>query len=59
MTVDCWVNGKGAEVWDERTRKWMEFNFLPVGLPIITKRKYVEVLARSKSMKVNTPTTGT
>jgi hypothetical protein len=57
-TVDVWVQGKGAEIWDERTNKWMEFNFLPVGRVCTTKRKYIEVLARSKTMKVRTPDHG-
>jgi hypothetical protein len=50
--VDCWVNGKGGEVLDPVTGKWLEINGLPVGGPIITKRKYVEVLARSRSDRV-------
>lgn len=52
IVVDCWVNGKGAEVKDPRTGKWMELNCLPMGGVIITKRKYVEVLARSRSDRV-------
>lgn len=52
--VDCWVNGKGAEVQDQLTGKWMEINCLPIGNPIVTKRKYVEVLARSKITNVKT-----
>lgn len=58
MTVDCWVNGKGAEVKDVRTGKWLELNILPVGVVCTTKRKYVEVLARSKTMRVRTPDHG-
>lgn len=50
--VDCWVNGKGAEVMDTITGKWMELSCLPIGGPIITKRKYVEVLARSRTDRV-------
>lgn len=53
LTVDCWVNGKGAEV--ERNGRWQELGFLPIGIVVTTKRKYVEVLARSKTMKVSTP----
>jgi hypothetical protein len=52
--VDCWVNGKGAEVMDPATGKWLELNCLPIGGVIITKRKYVEVLARSKVDRVAT-----
>ena len=54
--VDCWVNGKGAEVLDPITNKWLEINCLPIGGPITTKRKYVEVLARSKLDNVQTKT---
>ena len=38
IVVDCWVNGKGAEVLDTLTGKFMEINCLPIGQPIITKR---------------------
>lgn len=51
-TVDCWVQGKGAEVL--RNGKWSEFGWLPVGIPVTTKRKYVEVLARAKLDNVTT-----
>lgn len=54
MTVDCACNGKGAEILDARG-KWLELNILPVGIVVTTKRKYVEILARSKQMRVNTP----
>jgi len=52
LTVDCWCNGKGAEVWADG--KWVEFGWLPVQKPVTTKRKYVEILARSKKMSVKT-----
>ena len=52
LTVDCWCNGKGAEVWADG--RWVEFGWLPVQKPVTTKRKYVEILARSKHMSVNT-----
>jgi hypothetical protein len=42
----CSVNGKGAEVLLDR--KWIEFKYLPVGQEVTTKRKYLEVLLRSK-----------
>jgi hypothetical protein len=54
IVVDCWVNGKGAEVMDTITGKFMELGCLPIGQPIITKRKYVEVLARSYTERVET-----
>ena len=46
IVYDVWVNGKGAEVFV--AGKWHVFNCLPVGKNVITKRKYVETLARSK-----------
>jgi hypothetical protein len=52
VAVECWVNGKGAEVLNPITGKFDEINCLPIGGPIITKRKYVEVLARSRSDRV-------
>ncbi len=48
--VPCWVNGKGAEVFHRE--KWLQNGWLPVGVPVITKRKYVEVLARAKQETV-------
>ncbi len=53
LTVDCWVNGIGAEVM--ANGKWVSFGWLPVGKPVTTKRKYVEVLGRSKT---DSPSTG-
>lgn len=53
LTVECWVNGRGAEIL--RNGRWQEMGFLPVGVVITTKRKYLEVLARARTMKVNTP----
>jgi len=50
--VPCWVNGKGAEVLVNG--KWVEFGYLPVSQMLTTKRKYVEVLLRSKRDSVNT-----
>ena len=49
---DCWVNGRGAEVF--MNGKWQTLGYLPVGIPVITKRKYVEVLASSKIENINT-----
>jgi hypothetical protein len=52
LTVDCWCNGKGAEVLTDG--RWMEFGWLPVERRVTTKRKYVEILARSKQMSIRT-----
>ena len=50
--IDLWCNGKGAEVL--QNGRWLELKVLPVGIPVTTKRKYVEILARSKVDTVNT-----
>lgn len=51
-SVDCWVNGIGAEIMING--KWVQCGYLPVGHVVTTKRKYVEVLARSKQDTVQT-----
>ncbi len=56
--VDCWVNGKGAEIFDTRDNRWYSWGAMPVGKVIITRRKYVEVLARSKRDEVTTEIVG-
>ena len=53
-TVQCWVNGKGAEHF--RNGKWMICGWLPIGMPVTTRRKYVEVLARCRRDHVRTST---
>ena len=50
--VFCAVQGRGAEVM--LNGKWCEMTWLPIGPPIITKRKYVEVLARANPESVTT-----
>jgi len=52
QVVDCWVNGRGAEVFVNG--KWTVFNCLPVNTRVTTKRKYVEVLCRAKIDTINT-----
>lgn len=47
-----WINGKGCECWIAGA--WREQTFLPVGQEMIVKRKYVEVLLRSKNDTVHT-----
>lgn len=47
------VNGKGAEILLENG-KWASVTWLPIGRPLTTKRKYVEVLARAKTDSVKT-----
>ncbi len=50
--VDCWNNGKGAEQLIDD--KWVVKGWLPVGVVVITKRKYAEILARAKRDTVTT-----
>lgn len=53
-TAECWVNGKGIEMYDRMTGKWYPDGSIPRGVPIITKRKYVEILLRSKTTDIRT-----
>ena len=50
--VPVQVAGRGAELLING--KWAEVGWLPVGQEITTKRKFVEVLVRSKTDTVNT-----
>jgi len=50
--IDLWCNGKGAELL--MNGKWVETKVIPVGVPVTTKRKYVEILARSKVDSIET-----
>lgn len=47
QTFPIWVNGKGAEVLT-RSGKWMEIKHLPVGVELTVKRKYLEIILRTK-----------
>ena len=51
-TVPCWVQGKGAEVFSDG--KWWALGFLPIGQPIITRRKYIEAISRAKIDSIDT-----
>lgn len=46
------VNGVEAEVF--QNGRWVRIGWLPINVPLTTKRKYVEVLARSKPDNVRT-----
>jgi hypothetical protein len=50
--AECWVNGEPAEVWING--RWVKMGYMPIGQELITKRKYVEVLARAKHDTVTT-----
>jgi len=47
-----WVNGQKAEIF--QNGKWFAIGWLPVGQPIIIKRKYLEVIVRTKLDTVHT-----
>lgn len=49
----CAVNGKGAEVLDPHGN-WQPIDWVPVGVRLTMKRKYVEVLVRAKRDRVTT-----
>lgn len=48
-----WVNGKGCEVLQPNGRI-DEIAYIPVGLPVTIKRKYVEVIVRAKLDTIQT-----
>jgi hypothetical protein len=50
--VECWVNGRGAEILMDD--KWVQCGYLPVNMALTIKRKYVEVLIRSKQTSYQT-----
>lgn len=50
--VPCWVNGRGAEVFTQG--RWHILGALPLGVPCITRRKYIEVLALAKADSIDT-----
>lgn len=53
IAFPVWVNGKGCEVWDPRKNQWVERPFLPIGMLLTIKRKYLEVIARAKTDTVS------
>ena len=50
--ISCYVNGRPAELLING--KWLPIGWIPVGMVVVTRRKYVEVLARAKPDAVNT-----
>lgn len=50
--VECWNNGRGAELLING--KWVESGWLPCDREVTTKRKYVEILLRSKTTQYRT-----
>lgn len=58
MYFPVWVNGKGCECWING--RWVEApnGYIPVGVMLTVKRKYVEVIARAKVDAVSTVVEG-
>jgi len=52
MAFPIWVNGKKAEVFQHG--RWDEIGYLPVGVPLIVKRKVLEVIIRAKTDTIHT-----
>lgn len=52
LFIECWVNGVGCEIF--RDGKWQVVGAFPVGVEVVTRRMYVEALARSKKISVRT-----
>lgn len=58
--VDCFSNGKGIEcrkIDNQDFGRWVEMKQVPTGRNVTIKRKYLEILARCKEMKVRTKVT--
>ena len=55
MFYPVWVNGQGAEVF--QGGRWNSITWLPVGQNLTIKRKYLEVIIRSKvdTLRVDAP----
>lgn len=51
-TFPVWNNGKGAELF--LNDKWVEWKYLPIGVPIIIKRKILAIIAGSKTTRITT-----
>ncbi len=49
----CAVNGKGAEC-QRPDGSWYPIDWVPVGVDLVMKRKYVEVLVRAKRDRITT-----
>ena len=47
-----WCNGKGAEILI--SDRWCEITYLPVGVVLVTKRKYVGIIAGANTDAIHT-----
>lgn len=47
-TQEIWCNGKGCEIWDEKSKRWMEITHVPIARVVTIKRKYLAILAGTK-----------
>lgn len=52
MAFPIWVNGKGAEVFQDG--RWDEIGYLPVGRVLVIRRKVLEVIIRAKVDTIHT-----
>lgn len=52
QSLPVWVNGRGAEVWVRD--RWVEFIYLPVGVALTIKRKYLGIILTAKTDTVTT-----
>lgn len=50
--VHCEVNGKGCEIWSERTKQWYQHRKVPVNQVITVKRMYLEQLLRARITRI-------
>lgn len=50
--IPIWVNGKGCEVF--LRGQWIPVTYLPVGIELTIKRKYLAVLIKAKQDKITT-----
>ncbi len=52
MSYPVWCNGRGFEVL--MNGKWVQIIYAPVNVILVTKRKYVEILAKAKKDAIKT-----
>lgn len=53
-SIPCTCQGIPAQVFDMTSKRWLNIGWFEVGKEIITKRKFVEILAGSKVENVST-----
>ncbi len=53
-SMPVWCNGRGAEVWAQNG--WREIVYLPIGVEMIVKRKYLGIIISAKTDSISTQT---